>query len=305
MKVNYEAVLNHLLFHKALISDQEAGERINRYLKMLEEIEKGMHIAVQDPLEKSIAAAFELVIEHQFDPWDINLVEFSKMYLKKVRKEDYVNFVTAGGLLLMAWSILKLQSDEVLIQAEPPKAEECFFGNWDLGTDFYQNPEDLDYTNIVLNRPEAPIQEAIRRQGKRAVTLMELMDALDEARREAELQMQREALRQGASRKQMENFGRKVHKEDLSEDISLTWARISKFNGNAVALDELFDHDIWDRVTIFMSVLYLAQMRKIKIWQRNFPYGDILVKSIVKDIEEMPLLAELKQVAKEKEELVV
>ena len=32
MSENYQTVLNHLLFHKALISETEGGQRINRYL---------------------------------------------------------------------------------------------------------------------------------------------------------------------------------------------------------------------------------------------------------------------------------
>ncbi|MCK4445238.1 MAG: hypothetical protein KAW09_11885, partial [Thermoplasmata archaeon] len=146
MNEHYEAVLNHLLFHKSIISEDDDSDRIDRYLHMVEEIDKGMHIVVEDPFEKSIAAAFELVIEHMFDPWDINLREFTRMYLKQVKKEGYVNFVVAGKLVLMAWSILKLQSEEVLVWAEPPKQEEeCYFSDWELDSTLYQEPEDLDF----------------------------------------------------------------------------------------------------------------------------------------------------------------
>ena len=63
MSETSQAILNHLLFHKSLISEQEGGERINRYLSMLGEIDQGMHVAVRDPFEMSVVAAFELVLE--------------------------------------------------------------------------------------------------------------------------------------------------------------------------------------------------------------------------------------------------
>lgn len=293
MKENYEAVLNHLLFHKSLISEENDSSRIDRYLHMVEEIDKGMHIVVDDPFEKSIAAAFELVIEHQFDPWDINLREFTKMYLKQVRKGSYVNFVVAGKLVLMAWSILKLQSEEVLVWAEPPREqEEYYFGDWDLDPMVYQEPEDLDFTHAVLNRPDPPIAKPVRTQNKRPVTLIELVDAFDEARKEAELQMKIRELRSEARVEVPHNFGEKVHKENLTEDISLTWTRLRNFNGQTVPLHNLYGHDIWDRVTVFVSILFLAMMKKVRIWQRKFPQGEIMVKTLVESDDEIQTLSE-------------
>src|SRR5438093_2946268 len=181
MSENYQTVLNHLLFHKALISETEGGQRINRYLAMLNEIDQGMHVAVRDPFEKSVVAAFKLVLERQMDPWEINLTPFTKLFLEKVKKEGTVNFVTAGKLVFLAWSILKLQSDKVLLNAMPPEAPPDD-GAWDL--DMFRDPADLDYNQVVLDGTATPLTEAIRREGRRAVTLMELMDAFDEARRE-------------------------------------------------------------------------------------------------------------------------
>src|SRR5438094_62242 len=178
-----------------------------------------MHVAVRDPFEKSVVAAFELVLERQMDPWEINLTPFTKLFLEKVKKEGTVNFVTAGKLVFLAWSILKLQSDKVLLNAMPPEAPPDD-GAWDL--DMFRDPADLDYNQVVLDGTATPLTGAIRREGRRAVTLMELMDAFDEARREADLQLQRNALREAAIRKFAPTFHQKVHGEDLTEDMALT-----------------------------------------------------------------------------------
>lgn len=278
MSENYQAILNHLLFHKALISEADSGERINRYLALLQEIDQGLHVAVRDPFEKSAVAAFELVLEKGMDPWEINLVPFTKMYLEKIRDDGAVNFVTAGKLVFLAWSILKLQSDKVLLDALPPEPSPDL-GDWDL--DMYREPEDLDYNQAVLTGSATPLTEAIRREGRRAVTLMELMDAFDEARREAEVHLQLAALREQALRKFAPNFHQKVHGEDLSEDIGLTWSRLVQFNGDAVPLRALTLRDAWDEVTVFMSLLFLAQMEKVKLWQEDYPSGEIYVKRLV------------------------
>lgn len=293
MNEHYEAVLNHLLFHKSIISEDEDSERIDRYLHMVHDIDKGMHIVVEDPFEKSIAAAFELVIEHMFDPWDINLREFTKMYLKQVKKEGYVNFVVAGKLVLMAWSILKLQSEEVLTLADPPKQEEDnYFGDWELDPGVYQEPEDLDFTHAVMNRPNPPIHDPVRTQNQRPVTLIELVDAFDEARKEAELQIKINEMREKAKPERPMDFAEKVHKEDLNEDLILTWNRLCRFDGQPVPLQNLHDHDVWDRVTVFVSVLFLANMKKIKLWQRKFPYGDIMVKRLAEPEDGLSMLSE-------------
>ncbi len=277
MSEAYETVLNHLLFHKALISEHDGAERISRYVSMLGEIDQGMHVALRDPFEKAVAAAFELVIEKQLDPWDLDLAQFTRMFLEKVKAGGPVNFITAGKLIFMAWSILKLQSDSVLVSAAPP-AEEAP-ADWDFGG--LQDSEELDFNEAVLDAGRLPIAEAIRRPGRRAVTLMELMDAFDDARRDAEVQLQIAALRAQAVKTFAPNFHDNVHSEDLSEDIGLTWNRILGFNGNAVPLAHLATpRDRWDLITVFVAVLFLAKMEKVKLWQKAYPEGDILVQRI-------------------------
>src|SRR5207237_162995 len=80
---------------------------------------------------EAVFAAFDLVLERQMDPWEINLVPFTKLFLDKVKKDGSVNFVTAGKLVFLAWSILKLQSDKVLLDAMPPEPTPED-GGWDL-----------------------------------------------------------------------------------------------------------------------------------------------------------------------------
>ncbi|MCK5548076.1 MAG: hypothetical protein KAI64_03620 [Thermoplasmata archaeon] len=270
-----DGVLNHLMFHKALISDNEEDGRIDRYLRIMNEMENGLIIGIRDPMEKSIATIFELVIEQKFDPWDINIAEFTKMYLKRVKKEDHVNFVTAGRLILMAWSVLKLQSDRLLLEAQPPVPEER--QDWMDEMDIYDSPEDFDFTNSVVRNETAPIQEIMRTPPSRPVTLIELVNAFDDALSDASKVRKRD---DNAKRIKAPNFHQNVHKENLNEDLELTWNRILGFNGKAIPIHNIWMSDKWDRVTVFVAVMFLARMNKVKLWQRNFPYGEIFVKCL-------------------------
>src|SRR2546428_3618780 len=87
---------------------------------MLNEIDQGMHVAVRDPFEKSVVAAFELALERRLDPWEINLVPFTKLFLDKVKKDGSVNFVTAGEIAFLPRALPKMQRGKGLLPATPP-----------------------------------------------------------------------------------------------------------------------------------------------------------------------------------------
>lgn len=274
-----ESVINHLLFHRSLIDEEDSGDRITTYLEMVKQLQEGTYIAIEDPFEKSIAMVFELVIEHQLNPWDIDLIKFSKMYLKRLDKEKDINFITAGRLVFMAWSVLKMQSDALLANATPSgqSTEICE----SIPKSFYQTPEDFDYTTTVLNSSEPPIQESVWRKGARPVTLMELIEAFNEAKREAELQLQINAIREKQRKIYTDTkFHEKVHGENLQEDIKSAWKRILSFNGAPIPLSQLHNGSREDLITTLISILFLVQMKKIKLWQRNLPYGEIFIQNI-------------------------
>ena len=117
-----QQLVNHLMFHKALISEEDGPERVNDYLRMVKERGEGNHVRIADPFDRSISLAFELVLDHGMDPWKIDLVQFTSLYMERVRAGAEIDLLTAGKLLHMAWSILRLQSDKLRAAAEPPPA---------------------------------------------------------------------------------------------------------------------------------------------------------------------------------------
>ena len=167
-------VIDHLLFHKSLIDEKDDATRINHYVDMLQKADDGEHISIENPFDRSIAIAFELVMQQHLNPWGIDLVSFSTMYMKRA-KEERIDLMTAGRIIYMAWKILKLQSDDLVISMEDKQETYEPFGWGDIPSEMWLSQDDAySYTNLVMNMPEPPLDEPVRRDSKRKVTLMEL-----------------------------------------------------------------------------------------------------------------------------------
>ncbi len=281
--MNTNELINHLLFHKALISEDESGERIEEYMQLVRSIDSGMHIAITDEFEKSISLVFQLVMEHHFNCWEIDLIKFAKLYLKNIRKQKEVDLITAGKIVFMAWSILKLQSDELLSRADIPEEEEFYFEDWNImSEEFCEEPTEFDYNSAVISEDRIPIKERIWHQNTRNVTLMELVNAFDDAKKDVEKQRilneQKERLRE--LMKVDENFDEKIHNEDMEEEIYVTWQRICMCEEDNMILGDLLDGSQDDLISRFVSILHLAVESRIRIYQRRFPYGEIVIKNI-------------------------
>ncbi|MBU3901820.1 MAG: segregation/condensation protein A [Candidatus Thermoplasmatota archaeon] len=273
-----DEVLNHLLFHKSLIGEKDEGERINKYMEMVKCLEND-YASIKSQFDREIMVMFELVIEQRLDPWDVDLVKFSKLYMKRVRKEKNLNLVTAGYIVLTAWTILKLQSDKLLeLSLQSDETEEL---SWDVIPDWFVEDDRYDYTAAVLHG-EAPIEERLRRKGDRKVTLFELVEAFNEAKNNVRL---RELMSENRKKQRiiyekndLKNIGEKIHKENMEEDMGIVWGRISEFDGKPIPLSNICNGEKEDFVMTVLSVLFLANSKKIKVWQRRFPYGEIYVQ---------------------------
>jgi segregation and condensation protein A len=281
-----ESVINHLMFYKSIISEEDSGQKISEYMELVRGLKEGEHLPIKDPFDKSIALTFELVIQNHLNPWDVDLLKFSTLYMDRMKHEQDVDFITAGRLMFMAWSVLKLQSEEVLANNQPKPQEQAVDSGWDPGAsgDWMQTDASVDFTSAVLNRPEAPIQESVWRKGTRPVTLFELVGAFEEARKEAELQKvlaeERRKQRMLWEGQKALKVGAMMHREDLQEDINTIWARIKPLEGQIPLAGLCPSGCDEERLTAFVSVLFLAFVNQVRVWQRDFPYGEIFVEKV-------------------------
>jgi segregation and condensation protein A len=265
-----EGVLGHLLFHKAMIDEDAGAEKIDRYLSVLRESKS--QDSLRDPLDRSIETVFELVLSNNLDPWDIDLMQFTKLYAEKVKDEE-VNFVLAGKLMLMAWSILRMQSEQVLSNSET--RSDSFMSDLDFDTLDLFPPE----PRVRLCLPEdAELDEVVRHHGTRPVTLVELLDAFEEAQREEEQNYLREKQREANRLKLNAVFDTKAHNDDMERDVEDVWSRIFKCGSGALNIEDIWNGGREDLVSVFMALLFLARAGKISIWQDDLPYGKIMLE---------------------------
>jgi len=273
-------MINHLLFHKSIIKEPHEREiDLDSYLQIMRELDMGIHVALDNPVDRAAAIAFQLVIDERFDPWNLDIAEFTKLYLQRLKKEDEVNFIIAGRLIMMAWNILKSQSQHVLTRADRnDEPEETYFEDWDV-MPYYEEPKNLGFSDYILGSKDSLITEAVRGNDVRSVTLMSLIEAFDEAREE--IALKERAKKFIIPEEKPVDFSEKMHKESLQEDISTTWQRICMCPDPKVPITQVWDSDdTYDKVTVFISTLFLAKMEKVKLIQRKLPYGDIMIENI-------------------------
>ncbi len=266
-------VLGHLMFHKALIDEGRGAEKIDRYLDLLRTAEGEKQIAGREPLDRSLQLVFELVLSNDLDPWDVDLMKFAKLYGQRMHQEE-VDFIVAGKLMHMAWSILHMQSREVLSLNE--RREEMYFGDWDMESldAFAEQPGPC--LDLVI--PEGvELTEVVRHRCTRPVSLVDLLDAFDTAQQEVEIAINRQRVREQLMKAQV-RFDGKSHSDDQEKDVAETWERIEHCGSGPIALEDLFEGDKEDRIKVFVSLLFLARSGKIALWQDQMPYGQVYLE---------------------------
>ena len=263
--IRIEDLEQHLLFHKAMTENTETYQRIGGYMDILSKAESGERL--NDPVDEAIRSVFSLVLENGIDPWEIDLSEFVRLYNSKVVNNTF-DMIVAGKLMLMAWKILRLQSDSTREMSEPPLVEP----EMDFDDSFFYEDEE----SMVV--PEVILREAFQREPVRPVTMYELIDAFEEAREEIEIQQERERVRSQLKAKEPVKFDNKAHEEDDKRDIEEVWKRIQKLGMGQICIDDLYTKDLKENLKTFVSVLHLVRIGRLDVWQDAVPYGDIFVE---------------------------
>lgn len=282
-----EKVLQYLVFHRSLLGENETSTPLlERYLSLVENLKEGVHIVIADPFQKAIALLFELVMEEEFDPWEIDLVKFTESYLERVREDGAVNFAIAGRLVYMAWNILYLQSEEILKIRETPELPlDPGAGLPDGADDSYlpllETPEAVDVTSAVLGTTDPPpLLEMVRHPETRPVSLLELVRAFGEAEADARRALRVEELRERLREEQRAPPEVLVHGEIPERDLEDTWSGALQH-----PVGEPFPLlDLWNPLTgrdrlvaIFLALLFLARERSVELRQEVLGATPVLV----------------------------
>jgi segregation and condensation protein A len=271
-----QRVLDYLIFHRSLLGEADApGQLLERYMTLVNGLKEGVHIVIPDPFQKATALLFELVMDEEFDPWEIDLARFTQQYLQRVKDDGGVDFAVAGRLLYMAWSILLLQSEELLRArtAPVPAPEEGIAPGDETYLTELDSPEALDVTSTVLGTADAPpLIPMVRHPDQRPVSLLELVSAFGEAEVEARRALRVEELRERLREEQRAPPQVLVHGDIPEQDLEDVWQ---------IALAHPKDHpfpllDLWRRehgrdrlVSLFLACLFLAKESVLQFEQEH------------------------------------
>jgi segregation and condensation protein A len=285
-----ERVLNYLVFHRSLHGESDGqSPLLERYMTLVQNLKEGVHVIIADPFDKALAMLFELVLDESFDPWEIDLGRFTELYLKRIREDGGVDFAVAGRLVFMAWSILWLQSREILANRETPPdpgadalapADDGFIG--DLTT-----PEAVDVTAAVLETPEAPpLEFMVRHHEARPVSLLELVSAFGEAEQEARRALRVEELRQRLREEQRSPPEILVHGEIPERDVADLWEiALTHPIGEPFPFLSVWRHEQGrDRlVATFLAALHLSRVEALELRQEKIAETPLMILRSAKE----------------------
>jgi segregation and condensation protein A len=236
-----KAVLEHLLFHKAL------GEEMDYYIDLCKKVSEG-YAEIKDDYERSIATLFSLAMEEKIDPWNIDIAAFSKEYLRRLKKEG-MNIVYAGRLILLAWEVLRAQSERAVEAFTPqPEIEE-----------FYE-PAEIDSYGIEP-RPTRAL--------KSPVSVFDLVKALESVKR---LERARIGKKKEKGRAKP-NIDGMIHAEEIKSQEVYEFVREDGIDDGDMVFAK------FGLVEGMAALLYLARDKRVEIWQENFPFGKIWIKA--------------------------
>lgn len=279
-----ERVLNYLVFHRSLHGESDGqSPLLEQYMALVQNLKEGLHVVIADPFDKALAMLFELVLDESFDPWEIDLGRFTELYLKRIGEDGGVDFTVAGRLVFMAWSILWLQSREILANREPPPdpAGDAAVAPDDGFVGELTTPEAVDLTAAVLETPGAPpLEFMVRHREARPVSLLELVSAFGQAEQEARRALRVQELRERLREEQRSPPEILVHGEIPERDVADFWeGALTHPIGEPFPFLTLWRPELGrDRlVATFLAALHLSRVAAIELRQQRIAESPLLV----------------------------
>lgn len=197
-----------------------------------------------------------------------------------------VHFIAAGRLVRRAWETLSDDTADLLARAKeerpivpPPHDEDPMLA-------FLEDPfiRDLDDEGLIEETLVAwaphGLRPSVRRPAApRAVTLIELVEALREAYAYADVVAAQQ--RDVDERRRLTRLARgkpaaSIVDEDPQEDISALLRRLPLIG--PARLDQLSKGSRLERAGLFMAALELAKAGKVRVVQPDFPFGPVWVE---------------------------
>jgi len=261
------------IFKEILKGEDITPEMVNSFIGRMKNGE--IEMIFEDQKLKAIALVFQLVIDENLDPMDIDLVKFTKLYMEKVREEKIMDFISAGRLIFMAWNVLFMKSENVLKKFSGK--DDAFYDLWDPYEIEPGFDENFELTESIMGND--PILEPVRHGEKRPITLPELLSAVRDALNESMERKKEIEKRKELEEKYRIAVNERMHKESIEEDIKEVWNRICEMEDEFLK-KEIEDGTKEDSIRVLLSLLFLEKDDKVRMYQEK-PFSDIHVHVMV------------------------
>jgi len=216
----------------------------------------------EDILEEPIEILVNLAKNGEIDPWNIDIVELTDKFLKRVEELEKMDLRVSGRTLLYASVLLRMKSN-ALVEVEEPQEEL------------------VDYESDNFEISDYPVPSMpLRRSSKRPVTLEELLTELKKAEAIEKKRFNRADNKKEERRATLEDVLSIAHEEDIESRVGkmrsilnelLEKQKSIKFSDLSSSLDRT------GMVMAYLAILFLATRKEIWIEQEEF-FGELFIR---------------------------
>jgi len=213
-----------------------------------------------DVLEEPIEILVNLAKSGEIDPWNINIVELTDKFLKKLDELEKMDLRLSGRTLLYASILLRMKSNALVEVDEPP--------------------EDIDYESDNFEITDYPVPVMpLRRSSRRPVTLEELLTELKKAEVQEKKRINRADNKKEERRTTIEEVLSFAHDEDIESGMGRMRDILNELleKHNSIKFSDISTPlDRTGLVMAYLSILFLATRKEIWLEQEEL-FGEIFI----------------------------
>jgi len=239
-------------------------------------IEINLHEMIENSFWKDIL--YEII--GRMDPWDIDIGELATEYARRVEEMEDMNFKIPANVVIVTAVLLRMKAD--IVGNIPVSMEEFMpeflegefnlFGEFDPAV-FSAAGEQL---KKEISSDGLPIRVKPKRVVKRRVTAVELINAIQGVLEEKTLKqkLKKEGNGNGNGKRIMEI----ALTANIKELIEETYRRVMEIiSTKEVAIFSEMVHNLDEKVSLFLSLLYLSNNQKVRLEQETL-YDEIFIR---------------------------
>ncbi len=219
-----------------------------------------MIVEIEDPVEILVGMARK----GEIDPWNIDVVDVTDKFLKKLEELKRLDLRISGRVLLYASILVRIKS-EVLVEDEEDEEEyEEYL--------FFPDEVEPEYPDELEELPPP----SCKRKIKRHTTLDELVRELKRAEIVEKRRRERRKLKDRQRTREFKKTMHIPHEEFIEETMYRVEKKLlSMMNGREyITFSQLLSGNGTDPVSIYISLLYLAFRNRISLRQERM-YGEL------------------------------